>query len=68
MKFFSILFCLGIAFFTSCNNKSSTTFDTGYLSDTDTSAVKTGGIKMVSINTPKGKFNVWTKKLAIILK
>ncbi|MBD1394751.1 proline iminopeptidase-family hydrolase [Mucilaginibacter glaciei] len=25
--------------------------------------VKTGGIQMVQISTPKGKFNVWTKKI-----
>jgi proline iminopeptidase len=28
----------------------------------DTEAVKTGGIRMVPVNTPKGKFNVWTKR------
>jgi len=26
------------------------------------SGVQTGGVKMVSIETPKGKFNVWTKR------
>jgi proline iminopeptidase len=33
-----------------------------YLSSTET-GVKTGGIKMISIETPKGKFNVWTKRV-----
>jgi proline iminopeptidase len=33
-----------------------------YFKDT-TSGVKTGGIQMVAITTPKGKFKVWTKKL-----
>ena len=28
----------------------------------DNSAVKTGGIKMIPIETPKGKFKVWTKQ------
>jgi proline iminopeptidase len=28
----------------------------------DTEAVKTGGIKIVRIETPKGNFNVWTKR------
>jgi proline iminopeptidase len=28
----------------------------------DTSGVQTGGIKIVSIETPKGKFNIWTKR------
>jgi proline iminopeptidase len=33
-----------------------------YLTDT-TSGIKNGGIQMVQISTPKGKFNVWTKKI-----
>ena len=33
-----------------------------YLKDT-TPGVKNGGIQMVQISTPKGKFNVWTKKI-----
>lgn len=33
-----------------------------YLTDT-TSGVKTGGVQVVQITTPKGKFNVWTKKI-----
>jgi len=33
-----------------------------YFGDT-TSGVKTGGVQVVTINTPKGKFHVWTKKL-----
>lgn len=33
-----------------------------YFADGDTTSVKTGGIQMIPINTPKGKFNVWTKK------
>ncbi|KUG07223.1 proline iminopeptidase-family hydrolase [Solirubrum puertoriconensis] len=28
----------------------------------DTTRIKDGGVQMVSINTPKGKFNVWTKR------
>jgi len=63
MRFFNILFFATIAFLTSCNNKSSGISENNYFTDTDTAAVKTGGIQMVSINTPKGKFNVWTKKI-----
>jgi proline iminopeptidase len=33
-----------------------------YFSSNDTAAVKTGGVKMITINTPKGKYNVWTKR------
>ncbi len=63
MRFFNILFFLGVVFFTSCNNKSTNSADSNYFLDNDTAAVKTGGIKMISINTPKGKFNVWTKRI-----
>ncbi|HLG34921.1 MAG TPA: proline iminopeptidase-family hydrolase [Bacteroidia bacterium] len=28
----------------------------------DTSGVQTGGVKIISIETPKGKFNIWTKR------
>jgi proline iminopeptidase len=33
-----------------------------FLKDTK-KGVQTGGVQVVSINTPKGKFNVWTKKI-----
>lgn len=33
-----------------------------YLKD-DTEGIKTGGSQMIQINTPKGKFNVWTKRI-----
>ncbi|HEY9196213.1 MAG TPA: proline iminopeptidase-family hydrolase [Mucilaginibacter sp.] len=33
-----------------------------YFGDT-TAGVKTGGVQMVTINTAKGKFHIWTKKL-----
>ncbi|RBL92018.1 proline iminopeptidase-family hydrolase [Chitinophaga flava] len=33
-----------------------------YLQDT-TSGIKSGGIQVIPINTPKGKFNVWTKRI-----
>jgi proline iminopeptidase len=31
--------------------------------DNDSNAVQTGGVKMVEIETPKGKFKVWTKRV-----
>lgn len=33
-----------------------------YFAD-DTKGVKNGGVQMISITTPKGKFNVWTKRI-----
>jgi proline iminopeptidase len=35
---------------------------TSYLTDT-ASGLKTGGVQVVQISTPKGKFNIWTKKI-----
>ena len=31
--------------------------------DNPESAVQTGGIKIIPIQTPKGSFNVWTKRI-----
>lgn len=49
----------------SCSNKTdkaSIGNSSTYFAITD-SEVQTGGTKMISINTPKGKFNVWTKRI-----
>lgn len=49
---------------TSCNkedhSKKENTTENTYLKDT-TKGIKTGGVKVVEITTPKGKFKVWTK-------
>ena len=37
------------------------TISASYFKSQD-SGVKTGGVKVISIETPKGKFNVWTKR------
>lgn len=61
--FFTLLLCC-IIWVTSCQKQSSTQDVTlsEYFKDT-TAGIKTGGIQIVSINTPKGKFNVWTKRI-----
>jgi proline iminopeptidase len=49
----------------SCSNKTdkiSTENTSSYFANTD-SGIQTGGVKVISINTPKGKFNVWTKRI-----
>ncbi len=51
-----------VGFFISCNSSNTNMSVTDYFKSVDTSKVKTGGIQMISINTPKGKFNVWTKR------
>ncbi len=49
----------------SCSNNPTTIEQEKPLSYFDNSdqAVQTGGVKMISIQTPKGKFNVWTKQV-----
>ncbi|WP_212003004.1 proline iminopeptidase-family hydrolase [Chitinophaga sp. HK235] len=44
------------------NKPSDSQPDSVYLKDT-TSGIKSGGIQVIPINTPKGKFNVWTKRI-----
>jgi proline iminopeptidase len=64
-----VLFIIGlitvIASVSSCSNKSNKKEQENlffYLDDTE-DVVQTGGIKMVTIETPKGKFKVWTKQI-----
>ena len=60
-----LLILASIAAFASCKSPDSQKADitlADYFKDT-TVGVKTGGVQMVQITTPKGKFNVWTKKL-----
>jgi len=62
------IFLLALAaFFLNACNKENTlenknTDVSTYLTD-NTSGIKTGGVKVVQITTPKGKFNVWTKRI-----
>jgi len=46
----------------SCNQPNTATVSNDYFARTD-SGVQTGGIKMIPIETPKGRFNVWTKRI-----
>lgn len=59
MKYIFLL--IAIIFFSSCNRNNETTLK-GYFAPVD-SGVQSGGVKMVEIETPKGKFNVWTKRI-----
>ena len=57
---------LCVLFFSACNDKNNAEIEKEALSDylKDTSVgLKTGGIKVIEINTPKGKFKVWTKRI-----
>jgi proline iminopeptidase len=46
---------------TACSNSSTPTLQS-YFAPVD-SGVQSGGVKMVEINTPAGKFKVWTKRI-----
>ena len=52
--------CIGLL--TSCVETPDNSNLSTYFKSTET-GVKTGGIKMIPIETPKGKFNVWTKSI-----
>lgn len=57
---------IAVTWFSSCKDSGSQQNAvqslSSFLTDT-TRGVKSGGVQMVSINTPKGKFNIWTKKI-----
>ena len=60
-KFFFALTTLALF---SCNNENKTTSSITPASTDDLyKEVQTGGIQMVNIETPKGKFKVWTKRI-----
>lgn len=62
-KLFFAVFCISF-FFSSCTDKSAdnSTTKNNYYSRQD-SGVQTGGVKIIPIETPKGKFNIWTKTI-----
>ena len=50
-----------VIFIAGCSNQNKTTTVT--TNDDLYKEVQTGGVKIISIETPKGKFNVWTKSI-----
>ena len=62
MRLFNLLFITLVIFFTACTSSPKNISTAEYFNYNDTAVIKSGGIKMISINTPKGKFNVWTKR------
>lgn len=65
--FYKAIFLMAITWLCACKNSNNgqqqtATALSAYFKDT-TAGVKVGGVQMVQINTPKGKFNVWTKKI-----
>ena len=66
MKHLKILVLIAATWLCACKNpevQQKTELSlSSFLKDT-TGGVQTGGVKVIAINTPKGKFNVWTKKI-----
>ncbi len=56
----NLLLAFVIICFLSCQNNNQPTLQQYHA--TRDSGVQTGGVKMITIETPVGKFNVWTKK------
>ena len=52
---------VGILLLQSCNQKATPAANDYFAQSNDT--IQNGGIKMIPITTPKGKFNVWTKRI-----
>ena len=65
MKIKQILIVLATVFlFSGCKeNKSENNIKVNYLDYSKSDDQATGGIKMIPITTPIGKFNVWTKRV-----
>ena len=60
MKYFILL--ISTAFIISCSNQQGSGSTNNYFAQTDT-GVQMGGIKVIPIQTPKGAFKVWTKRI-----
>lgn len=62
MKKISAIVLLFLALVQLACQQNATTTTSTYFNSIDTGLL-TGGIKMISVNTEKGKFNVWTKRV-----
>jgi len=61
MKYLISLFLISLLLLTGCNEKQQA--KSGYFDYSKSDDQTTGGIKMIPITTPKGTFNVWTKRV-----
>jgi proline iminopeptidase len=60
MKNLKFLTAIGfLVLLISCKKES----DNSNYFNSEENGIKIGGVKMVTIETPKGKFNVWTKRI-----
>lgn len=59
--FKTTLLLFSIALFTSCKQETVATQNEYFAQSTD--SIQNGGVKVIPISTPKGTFNVWTKRI-----
>ena len=59
--FHTTLLLFSIALFTSCKQETVTTQNEYFAQSSD--SIQNGGVKVIPITTPKGTFNVWTKRI-----
>ena len=59
--FHTTLLLFTIALFTSCKQETVATQNEYFAQSTD--SIQNGGVKVIPITTPKGTFNVWTKRI-----
>lgn len=65
LSLYCLTICLACLLF-SCQNGKNTNQTSGqlaYYDEKDSSRILSGGVKMIPIQTPKGNFKVWTKKV-----
>ena len=60
-KLILVLYVLGSVFFSHCTT--TVCPDESYYSEQKENGVQKGGVKMIPIVTPKGRFKVWTKRI-----
>jgi proline iminopeptidase len=58
----NLLFSFACVILLSCNNQTNKN-TAPVINDSLYNEVQTGGVKVVAIQTPKGKFNIWTKRV-----
>jgi proline iminopeptidase len=58
-----LLFCCSLLALLSCNNAITEKPAAASVNEDLFKEVQTGGIKIIPIETPKGKFNIWTKRI-----
>lgn len=59
---FPVILLTALFAISSCSNQTTTESNSHYFDNTEP-GIQTGGVKVIPINTPKGKFNVWTKRI-----